>query len=75
VRSKSTHAITRLKKRYLRTAIAEYEYSFASEYARRRMSRRAVTGGTLDFDPTEPDSLVEPSVNGAWVTARVWVPK
>src|SRR5258708_3492876 len=75
VRSKSSEGIVRLKKRYLRRAIAEYEYSFAPEYAKKRMSRRAVNEGTLDFDSNEADSSVEPSLDGAWVTARVWVPK
>lgn len=61
-----------LKKRYLSTAIDEYEYSFAPEYEKRRMSRKATTEGTIDFDS---DSAVEISVDGAWVNARVWVPK
>jgi hypothetical protein len=75
VESRTPEAVRRLKKRYLRRAIAEFEYSFAPEYAKKRMSRMAVTRGTLDFDPNEADSHVEPSVDGAWVTARVWVPK
>jgi hypothetical protein len=73
--SNTPEAIARLKKRYLRKAIAEYEYSFAPEYAKKRMSRRAVTQGTIDLDPNEPDAHVDPSPDGAWVTASVWVPK
>jgi hypothetical protein len=73
--SNTPEAITRLKKRYLRKAIEEYEYSFAPEYAKKRMSRRAVTQGTVDLDPNEPNAHVETSPDGAWVTARVWVPK
>ena len=64
-----------LKRTYLRKAIQEYEYSPASEYDKLRMSRLATTQGTVDFNQNDPDSAVELSVDGAWVNARVWVPK
>ena len=64
----------RLKKRYLRKAISEYEYSPAPEYDKSRMSSKAAKYGTLDFD-WNPESDVEISSDGAWVKARVWVPK
>ena len=73
--SNTPQAITRLKKRYLRIAIAEYEYSPAPEYVKRRMSRRAVSQGTVDLDPSDAESDVAISPDGAWVTARVWIPK
>lgn len=63
---------TELKKRYLHIAIEEYEYSFAPEYEKKHMSRKATKEGTIDFDS---DSAVEISIDGAWVSARVWVPK
>lgn len=68
-------AETALKKKYLRKAIDEYEYSPAPEYDRTRMSPRATMEGTLDFDYDNADKSVELSVDGAWVNARVWVPK
>jgi hypothetical protein len=37
------------------------------------MTRRAMRTGTLDFD--WQNAKVEPSDEGAWVAARVWVPK
>jgi hypothetical protein len=64
-----------LKKKYLRKAIAEYEYSPAPEYNSRRMSRRAGEHGTVDFDYKNAESDVEIDRDGAWVNARVWVPK
>ena len=64
-----------LKQRYLRKAIDEYEYSPAPEYDKLSMSPLAATQGTLDFDYDKADSSVELSINGAWVNARVWVPK
>ena len=64
-----------LEKRYLRTAISEYEYSPAPEYEKSRMSSKAAEHGTLDFDYKNPDSDVEVSRDGAWVKSRVWVPK
>jgi len=39
------------------------------------MSPLAATQGTLDFDYDNADSAVELSIDGAWVNARVWVPK
>ena len=64
-----------LKQKYLRKAIDEYEYSFAPEYDKLTMSPLAATKGTLDFDYHNADSAVELSMDGAWVNARVWVPK
>jgi hypothetical protein len=53
----------------------EYEYSSAPEYDKSSMSSKAVTQGTLDFDYDKAQSAVELSTDGAWVSARVWVPK
>jgi hypothetical protein len=41
------------------------------------MSPRAAESGTLDFDYQGPERDVDLSINGsgAWVNARVWVPK
>ena len=64
-----------LKKRYLRKAIREYEYSPAPEYDKRNMSPMALEQGTLDFDYQNEESDVEIAPDGAWVRARVWVPK
>ena len=64
-----------LKREYLRHAIEEYEYSPAPEYDKSRMSNLAVAEGTLDFEYHNPELAVEISVDGAWVNARVWVPK
>lgn len=64
-----------LKEKYLRKAIDEYEYSPAPEYDKASMSPRAIMEGTLDFDYDNADKSVELSVDGAWVDARVWVPK
>ena len=64
-----------LKKQYLRKAINEYEYSPASEYEKSSMSRQAAERGTLDFDYDDAESDVELNRDGAWVNARVWVPK
>jgi hypothetical protein len=61
-----------LKERYLRRAICEYEYSPAPEYDKSRMSPQAAEAGTVDFDPKAD---VEICRDGAWVAARVWVPK
>jgi hypothetical protein len=66
---------TRLKTRYLRKAISEYEYSPASEYEKSRMSALAARDGTVDFDYKNAESDVEISMDGAWVKARVWIPK
>jgi len=63
------------RKEYLRIAIEEYEYSFAPEYQKRHMTRRAVTQGTVDFGSYDAVSDVEVSPDWAWVNARVWVPK
>jgi hypothetical protein len=70
-------ASTKLKHRYLRKAIEEYEYSPASEYERSEMTSKAAHTGTVDFSYDDPDRDVElsPPGDGAWVTARVWVPK
>jgi hypothetical protein len=65
----------RAKERYLRKAISEYEYSYAPEYEKTRMSPKAVKEGTLDFDYHNPMEDVEIGRDGAWVRARVWVPK
>ena len=64
-----------LKQKYLRKAIDEYEYSHAPEYHKLRMSPLAVRQGTLDFNYDSADSEVELDIHGAWVNARVWVPK
>ena len=64
-----------LKRRYLRKAISEYEYSPAPEYERSRIGSKAAEHGTLDFDYKNSESDVEISSDGAWVKARVWVPK
>ena len=64
-----------LKQKYLRKAIDEYEYSSAPEYDKLSMSLLAAAQGTLDFDYDNADSAVELSIDGAWVDARVWVPK
>ena len=66
---------TKIKKRYLQIAIREYEYSPAPEYEKTRMSSQAVKEGTVDFDYKNAESDVEISLDGAWVNARVWVPK
>ena len=65
----------RVKEHYLRKAITEYEYSYAPEYERTRMSSKAAKEGTLDFDYHHPAADVEISRDGAWVRARVWVPR
>ncbi len=69
-----------LQKQFLRKAIDEYEYSPAPEYDKKRMSPRACRAGTLDIDYANSTRDVELSFNGsvcngAWVTARVWVPR
>jgi hypothetical protein len=64
-----------LKERYLHKAINEYEYSFASEYDKSRMTTRAVKEGTLDFEYHNSKEDVEICPDGAWIRARVWVPK
>ena len=63
-----------LKRTYVEQAIADYEYSWAPEYDKRAMSPRAVAEGTIDvaYDDTERVHL---SQDGAWVIARVWIPK
>jgi hypothetical protein len=62
----------KLKESYLRKAICEYEYSSAPEYDNSRMSSQATAEGTVDIDP---EADVEICKDGAWVSARVWVPK
>jgi hypothetical protein len=66
-----------LKRQYLGKAIEEYEYSPASEYDKTQMSSRAAEVATLDFDYDDPERDVDlcNTDNGAWVNARVWVPK
>lgn len=64
-----------LKKAYLQKAIREYEYSPAPEYEKSRMSTKAAEQGTVDFDYHDAESDVEVAPDGAWVSARVWVPK
>ena len=66
---------TELKERYLRKAINEYEYSYAPEYEKKQMTPKASKEGTLDFDYNNSEKDVEISRDGAWVNARVWVPK
>jgi hypothetical protein len=39
------------------------------------MTSRAAEEGTLDFDYDRAGSAVEIGRDGAWVNARVWVPK
>jgi hypothetical protein len=39
------------------------------------MTPKAAQQGTLDFDYHRPYSDVEVGIDGAWVKARVWVPK
>jgi hypothetical protein len=70
-------AQTELKQRYLQKAIDEYEYSPAPEYDKPNTSSRAARSGTLDFDYHDPDGDVVlcNAGTGAWVNARVWVPK
>ena len=75
VKPASPSAEAALKQTYLRKAINEYEYSPAPEYDKSSMSPLAATQGTLDFDYDNADSAVELSIDGAWVNARVWVPK
>jgi hypothetical protein len=64
-----------LKKRYLQKAIEEYEYSFAHEYDKSQLTSKAASEGTVDFEYHNAESDVEISRDGAWVNARVWVPK
>jgi len=68
---------TELKKQYLQKAIDEYEFSPTPEYEKSRMSPRAARAGTLDFDYHDPEEDVDLCNigSGAWVKARVWVPK
>jgi hypothetical protein len=64
-----------LRKQYLIKAIEEYEYSFAAEYDKTQLTSKAASEGTLDFEYHNAESDVEISPDGAWVNARVWVPK
>jgi len=68
---------TELKNRYLQKAIGEYEYSPAPEYDKPHMSSRAAQSGTLDFNYDDPERDVDLCNvgSGAWVNARVWVPR
>jgi hypothetical protein len=66
---------TALKKQYLLKAITEYEYSPAPEYEKSKMSSRAVNQGTVDFEYHNEELDVDIAPDGAWVRARVWVPK
>ena len=68
-------SVKKLKQQYLDKAIAEYEYSWAPEYERKAMTRRATRKGTLDFEYDDANRDVEVDHTGAWVKARVWVPK
>ena len=63
-----------IKRRYFERAIDEYEHSWAPEYDKRAMTPKAVSEGTVDFDYGAAER-VEISTDGAWVYARVWVPK
>jgi len=60
-----------------RKAIEEYEYSPASEYDKPQIGSRAAECGTLDFDYDDPERDVDlcNAGTGAWVNARVWLPK
>jgi hypothetical protein len=64
-----------MKKKYLLKAIEQYEYSFASEYDKTQLTEKAAAEGTVDFDYHDPESGVTISPDGAWVRARVWIPK
>jgi len=72
--SRSSTPQSDLKRRYLLKAIEEYEYSFAVEYDKSELTPKAAVEGTIDFD-YKAESEVEISPDGAWVKARVWVPK
>jgi hypothetical protein len=63
-------ATMRLKQLYRQKAIKKYEYSWAPEYEKRGMTRRAIRKGTVNFD--WQDAEVELAPDGAWVTASVW---
>jgi hypothetical protein len=75
VKSKTPEAKNHLRRKYLSVAIREYEYSFAPEYQRRHMTRRAAEEGTVDFESYNALSDVGVTLDGAWVNARVWVPQ
>jgi hypothetical protein len=64
-----------LKKLYLRKAIREYEYSHAPEYEKSKMRPMAVERGTVDFDYNNAEADVDVAPDGAWVRARVWIPR
>ena len=64
----------KLKEQYMQRAIEEYEYSWSSEYDKRAATPRAVSEGTVDLDSADADR-VEVASDGAWVPARVWIPK
>jgi len=74
LQSKTVQAENDLRRKYLRVAIQEYEYSFAPEYQKRRMTHSATKEGTVDFESYNAVADVEISPDGAWVKARVWVP-
>jgi hypothetical protein len=75
VKTSSSQIRSSLKRKYLRKAISEYEYSPAPEYDKRTMTRRAARGGTVDLDHSSAATAVEIGIDGAWVNARVWIPK
>jgi hypothetical protein len=75
VKSMTPEAQAAAKEQYFRKAIDEYEYSPAPEYDKSSMGSKALIQGTLDFDYDKAQSAVELSTDGAWVNARVWVPK
>jgi hypothetical protein len=74
LQSKTVQAENDLRKKYLLVAIQEYEYSFAPEYQKRRMTQRATKERTVGIESHNAVSDVEISPDGAWVKARVWVP-
>jgi hypothetical protein len=71
----NAHGGGEIKEKYLRKAIAEYEYSPEPHYGKAKMSALAATEGTLDFDYDQAESDVEVAPDGAWVLARVWIPR
>ena len=56
----------KLKRRYIELASNEYEYSWAPEYERRAMTKRATTEGTVDIDTTDfVGSIFHPMAPGS----------
>jgi len=63
------------KEQFLKKAIAEYEYAHASHYEKSALTLLAREQGALDFDYHDAERDVELAPDGAWVMARVWVPR